>query len=390
MIYIASCYFQNNYGSVLQAYATQKVLEQLGVENRTICYDGISSYINRRKIKYYAARLYRFDAFAAQCRRYSLKFRKKLDKRYAADIVKRETAFRRFIGERFALTEPCDFDGLARLCGGASAVIAGSDQLWLPSNIHAGYFTLSFVPDGVRRISYATSFGVSRIDKKTQKRCKGFLEKFDCISVRENSGERIIEEITGKPCDVVCDPTLLLGEAQWMAIQRGNRIYDEKYIFCYFLGDNKWQREWAAELKRTGDLKVVALIHLDEYIGYDGEYADYTPFDISPGDFVNLIRHAEYVCTDSFHATAFSVIHRKKFFTFRRFCRKHSASTNSRLDSLLSGLGLTNRIIGEEVTSAEAAELPIDYDDISEKIETLKNESIKWLGRAIGVQVADG
>ena len=381
MIYIASCYFQKNYGSALQAYATQKVLEQFGIDNKTICHDGFSAYIKKRKIKYYITRFYKSDAFVAQIKRYSLVFRRKTNKKFAANIDKRERKFDEFTGKYFSLTEPCGFTDLSVLCENAEAVIVGSDQLWLPSNIYADYYTLSFVPDNVKKISYATSFGISELNKKTKEKCS-FLGRFNYISTREETGRILIKSVTDKPCEVVCDPTLLFDEHDWHEMQKENRKYEEEYIFCYFLGNNKWQRKWAKQLKDLTGLKVVSLIHLDEYLKCDLNYADYTPFDIDPADFVNLIRGAEYVCTDSFHATAFSMIFKKKFYTFRRFCKSHSASTNSRLDSLLSKVDLTERIINENTSPLEALKLSIDYVEVDKKLSEFREYSKKWLKKS--------
>ena len=78
---------------------------------------------------------------------------------------------------------------------------------------------------------------------------------------------------------------------------------------------------------------IIALTHLDEFVKSDEGYADETPYDIDPADFLNLIRNAEYVCTDSFHCSVFSILYKRQFFTFRRYNRNTKQSTNSRLDT---------------------------------------------------------
>ena len=103
------------------------------------------------------------------------------------------------------------------------------------------------------------------------------------------------------------------------------------------MGDNPEQREFVKRLAKEKGLKIVALLHLDQFIETDEHYADYTPWDISPDDFVNLVKYAEYVCTDSFHGTVFSIIYSRNFFTFKRFNKKASLSTNTK-NFLLSSL----------------------------------------------------
>lgn len=384
MILIASCYNHRNYGSVLQAYATQKALDNLNIENKTICQSGFTSHINKAKIKYYIRHFYNTDAFVAQLKRYTIKFHAGISKEYAKKTAERKDKFSEFVDNYFSVTDPCSFDYLTELCADATAVIVGSDQLWLPSNIYADYYTLNFAPDNVKKISYATSFGVSKLDSTTINRCKRFLNRFDYISVREKSGKEIVESITSKPCTLVCDPTLLLEEIQWSDIQSKDRIVDEKYIFCYFLGNNRWHREWATALRKITGLKIVTLIHLDEYIKSDDNYADYAPFDINPGDFINLIKNAECICTDSFHATMFSLIYKKTFFSFKRFCEAHSASTNSRLYSILNLVNLPERIINEDVPPENALNLAINYDDVIKTLCVLRNDSIEWLEQSLG------
>ena len=112
--------------------------------------------------------------------------------------------------------------------------------------------------------------------------------------------------------------------------QKALDIVKGKYILCYFLGNNPLHREFAKRLKEVTGCKIIALTHLDEFVKSDEGYADETPYDIDPADFLNLIRNAEYVCTDSFHCSVFSILYKRQFFTFRRYNRNTKQSTNSR------------------------------------------------------------
>lgn len=116
---------------------------------------------------------------------------------------------------------------------------------------------------------------------------------------------------------------------------------------------------------------------------YSDIFADIAPYDVGPSEFINLIQNAEYVCTDSFHATVFSLINNKKFFTFRRFSSKNKMSTNSRVESLLDIVDLKERLLDGKESVEEKLKLEINYDKVNQKIDAFRNESKKWLLDAI-------
>ena len=100
------------------------------------------------------------------------------------------------------------------------AVLVGSDQLWLPGNIAADYYTLNFVPKEVNTIAYSTSFGQSALPSDSAKKATVFLKKIKHIGVREESGQKLVKELAGRSVPVVCDPTLLFTSDEWMSIQK--------------------------------------------------------------------------------------------------------------------------------------------------------------------------
>ena len=149
------------------------------------------------------------------------------------------------------------------------------------------------------------------------------------------------------------------------------------------MGDNPEQREFVKRLAKEKGLKIVALLHLDQFIETDEHYADYTPWNISPADFVNLVKYAEYVCTDSFHGTVFSIIYSRNFFTFKRFNKKASLSTNTRITSLLTRIGLMDRLV-ENVE--ERPDNINDWRKIQECVSDFRNTSGSWLIESINKQ----
>ncbi|MCD7882641.1 MAG: polysaccharide pyruvyl transferase family protein [Lachnospiraceae bacterium] len=264
-----------------------------------------------------------------------------------------------------------------------SAVLVGSDQLWLPGNIAADYYTLNFVPESVNTIAYATSFGQSSLPKDSAEKAKVFLRKIKHIGVREESGQKLVKELVDRDVPVVCDPTLLFTGDEWMSIQREEPIVKEKYIFCYFLGNNPPHREFAKRLKEKTGCKIVALTHLDEFVKSDEGYSDENPYDIDPADFLNLIRNAEYVCTDSFHCSVFSILYRRPFFTFRRYARKTKSSTNSRLDTLFNLVGISGRIMNGDENIEMCLSLTIDFNAVHKRLESVRTDSYGYLVKAL-------
>ncbi|MBR1555558.1 MAG: polysaccharide pyruvyl transferase family protein [Oscillospiraceae bacterium] len=381
---VVSCYFQNNYGSMLQALATQEFLNLQKIPNETINIDGFKKEIHDAKLKYFKSRIFSADVIKDKLGFVRLTAAKKLNRKLGKNIALRHQKFDAFSAKRFHLSKTYASKAeLGKQSENYSAFLVGSDQLWLPSNIAADYYTLNYVPEHVRKIAYATSFGVASLPEKQAEMAKKFLPRIDFLSVREKTGQKLIKELTGLEARLVCDPTLILTRMEWASLIENKRLIQEKYIFCYFLGNNQLSRECAKLLREKTGYKIVALQQMDMYIRSDENFADFAPYETDPADFVNLIRHASFVCTDSFHGTVFSLIHHKRFFSFRRFVKNSTMSTNNRLDSLLSILGLENRIINEPADFKTALSSQIDYEAVEEKLNDFRKDSITFLKESL-------
>lgn len=380
---IVSCYFKHNYGSMLQAFATQQILDNYGIENETINIDENVDFANGKK-KYYLTQITNFTFIKSKLGMIKLKFYKKLKKDLGKNISIRDKKYKEF-EKRFNLTLPYKtYSELTEKCKEYSSVLLGSDQLWLPVNVVADYYTLNWVPDNVNKISLATSFGVSTIPDKYKESYKKFLSRIENLSVREIAGVKLVKELSNRDAKLVCDPTLLLTKDEWMTIQKEERIIKDKYILCYFLGNNIEHRKFAERLREKTGYKIVSLNHADEYVKYSDLFADETPYDIGPAEWINLIRNAEFVCTDSFHGTVFSLINNTKFFTFERYRNKNSkVSTNSRIYSLLEIVDLKERILTGNENVDDVLNYNIDFDKVNNKLAEFRNESKKFLEKAL-------
>jgi hypothetical protein len=380
-IALVTCYFQPNYGSQLQAYATQMLFDKLGIETETICIDGFRKEINQAKYRYFLKHVFDYNVVKEKFGFISHTLAKFTQgSAYKKNLEIRNAMFSNFAHSKFRVSKVYrSKKELASSAMNYAAFLVGSDQLWLPSNIAADYYTLSFVPPNIPTISYSTSFGFTSIESSMQNKASKFLSKIDYLSVREQSGVNIIKKLTGRDATLVCDPTLLFNAGEWMHITPKNRFYKEKYILCYFLGANKEHRDFVQKFKTETGLKVVVLPHIDKYVKKDEVISDFTPYNIGLGEFIQLIRDAEYIFTDSFHCTVFSILFQKIFFTFKRFKQDNSVSTNSRIYSLFEKLHLENRLLSANENIKDILALNINYTSVSKEIEIYRKSSLVFV-----------
>ena len=368
---IVSCYFKYNYGSQLQAYASKKILDNNKIPNETIAIESNRDFSKGKK-KYYLTQIFNFNFIKSKFGMIKLKFDKKINKELGKNIAIRDKKYKEFKKE-FNLSRSCtDYKGLTQLAKEKySDVIVGSDQLWLPVNV---------VADSVNKISYATSFGVSNIPPKYNEEYVKFLKRINHLSVREESGVKLIKDVANLDAKLVCDPTILLTKEEWEEVSTPNRIVEDKYILCYFLVSNILHRKFAEKLRKVTGCKIVSLNHADEYVKYSDQFCDIALYDIGPREWINLVKNADYVCTDSFHCTVFSILFNKIFFDFRRHSSKNKGSTNSRLDSLLNVAGISDeRILTGEENIEQVLKYSIDYDVVNERINKFIEDSNEWL-----------
>lgn len=280
-----------NYGATLQAYALQEYVETLGCSCNVIDHMGWSG---ARTID--ITKLSKDEIL-------KLPYKKKLELGYRK--------FEKFYAEHMHMTER--YPTISSLHGTppqSDLFITGSDQVWNPRDLRKEFY-LDFAPREAIKISYAASIGVSEIPEESREQITSLLGNLDAISVREQVGKSLLEQLTDKPITVNCDPVFLLNEAQWssMSVQVPN--IEEDYLLCYLIYKPKWFNEWAKAMKKATGLKIV-LVGLQ---GYRSVYCDYFVRCAGPREFIWLIEHAKAVATSSFHGTVFSIIFGKPFVT---------------------------------------------------------------------------
>ncbi len=379
---LAINYDYHDYGGMLQAFATQRFLEKHGVDSDAVNFDNVKGDINKRKWYYFLSNILDVSIVKEKSKLIEKRIRQKYNSQLKVNMAERDAAFDEFCSTHFKVSRAfVSWNDMAEASRKEyDAVVVGSDQLWLPSNVKADYYTLNWVPDDVKKIAYATSFGIGKIPNKYKKEYSIYLNRMNYLSARETSGQEIIKELTNKDVPLVNDPALLLDADGWNEIVKAEPLVKDKYVFCYFMGNNPEQRGFVKRLAKEKNLKVVALLHLDQYIATDEEFVDIAPWHVSPADFVNLVKNAECVCTDSFHGTVFSIIYSRPFFTFKRFNKKASLSTNTRITSLLTRLGLMDRLV-LDMDSKQVFD--IDWKKIQSGVSQFRKASSEYLLNAI-------
>lgn len=364
----------HNYGSLLQTYALQKFLFKNGYDNEIILYKE-KNYFKYLKL------LFKFSFLR-------LKFKQTINKiilkifftKISKKLKLRIKSFNNFLNNYLCFSNLIKSrNELIKSTSNYRAIVLGSDQVWHPNNLNMDFFNLLFVPDKIYKIAYAPSFGVSKIPKNQINKTKKYLTRINAISVREKSGQKIIYDLIKKDVNVVCDPTLLLTTDDWNEIKFDKKLIEEDYIFCYFLGDNKLHRQFANKFQSIVGGKIVNLPHLEHFNIADKNFGDYSLYNVSPTDFINLISNSKFVLTDSFHGTVFSIIYQKNFFTFNRFEEGNSNSTNSRISSFLGLLNLEHRRINgyEDPSTLQLNE--ISYENVNTKLNEFIQNSAKFL-----------
>ncbi len=255
--------------------------------------------------------------------------------------------------------------------------ITGSDQVWNDAFSDEGYW-LTFVPEGKYKMSYAPGMLSKPLTDEQKNRYKAALSTFDAISVREESSVNLLKPLTDKPIEWVVDPTLLLNQEEWDKVCAERQI-KEKYVFCYFLGELSIENKDIFEFAKRKGLKVVTMPYLCYTAKEDGDFGDYKIYDAGPSEFLSYIKHAEYVFTDSFHASVFSLIYHRNFFVFDR---KSFKGMNNRIASLTYLFDAQDRYCdSKEKTTLEYIENlpPKDYSKPFPKYEAMKQKSIYFL-----------
>lgn len=263
--------------------------------------------------------------------------------------------------------------------------ICGSDQIWNANfdvvkcdiKNHLAAFAYPH-----QRIAFAASFGTNSIAPGFEEVFQNELSEFKAIAVREDAGKKIVDSVTGKNATVVLDPTLLLNKNEWIAIEKkAEYIHGEKYIVTYFLGGRNQRIQ--SFLQKIAKKENARIINLEIEFIQDGLIEDRDVFLTTPDEFIWLIHHAEYVLTDSFHASVFSIIFQKSFLVYQRIAAEKDNDMSSRIDTLLSKFNLLE--CRDNIDNPTKLPFKPDYSAVDSQLETERKKAINFLKYALEV-----
>ena len=366
----------NNYGSMLQSFATQKMMDEYGIQYELLNYK--KKYTPLFVLKS-IPRLLNKVIWQEKINENQKKRFLKRNPELMSDVKKRSRAYDKFRDSYFnhPVVTFYGYNKLKEESKKYAAFITGSDQLWSPSGLPTNFYNLMFTYEDAVRISYASSFGVKKIPWYQRGRTRKFLDRIQHVSCREESGRKIVKELTRRDVPTVADPTILFNGEEWKELLPSKRVQEGKYIFSYILGTDKKYRNEVLKLSKETGLPVVS-IH--QYVEADLGFGDVSVTGAGPAEFVDLIRNAEYICTDSFHGSVFSILCHRKFVIFNRYSDNSSSSKNTRIDNLCGKLGLSDRRFSGDII--KDAKGDIDYSIIDSKLEDIRQESKEYLEQA--------
>ena len=368
---ITHYYKSLNYGGNLQAYALCKYLNLNGHKAEQIC------FVNTQKRKITFKSIVRFAK-----RKVGKLFFNQNDKFISSDLQLRKNSIFSFNQQRIPHSDVVyNSETIYSAEEKYDVFITGSDQVWHPLAVNDAYL-LKFVKNKPK-ISYAASLAVSELSDSYKQRLKEELKDYLAISVRENNAVDLLKPLEIGEVSVTVDPVFLLDKTEWNELS-SSKIITDKYVFCYFLGDNAEARRVVDCFAKRQGLKIVTMPYLEgKFRSCDRDFGDEKIFEATPNDFLSLIRYAEYVFTDSFHALSFSLIFEKQFFVFNR---TKTGMMNSRIYSLLSLVSLEERFFDKEIENfAKKIEnfSNINYANDFLKLEELKDYSKNFLTESL-------
>ncbi len=340
----------DNYGNKYQNYAVERLLSKYGevttysLENLYCASSdsakrGILQKLNPSYIKKVlrARMMYRFDYNATDTSIIqSLLYVNKNKKKIIRLKEERSRRFREFSKKYLHISDvQLNYENSVdeNWIQSVDYFFCGSDQIWNPSYATTSKVAFcSFAPE--KTVAIAPSFGVSEIPQYRKDEYSSYLKKIYKLSVRENVGRDIIKNLSGRDVEVLLDPTMALNVSEWRKIvKKPDVIMPEHYIVCYFLGQiDKVYRKKINEFAEKIGLPLVML--------FDITSEEYYTFD--PAEVLYTINNADFVLTDSFHGSVFSILFHRNFYVFGR--NEGGASMNSRVETLLEKFQLTDRM----------------------------------------------
>lgn len=352
-IKIITCHDVYNAGASLQAYALSTYLKNLGHRVENIDYKPY--YLKHYEL--WGVRNPKYDKPVLREMYNILKLPIRIKERFS----KRKKAFDWFTKEYLTVTSRTfqSNEELKNARINADVFLAGSDQIWntVFQNGRDPAFYLDFVRTNAVRASYAASFATDALEEEYQEKIISWIQKLDFVSVREKTGLDILQQLHIDNACQVLDPVFLLSREEWESLLN-KEIPGESYVLLYDFDNNEELNEKAKLLANENGWKIYSI--------FPNKVCDRCFYHEGPLEFLSLIKNAEMVLSNSFHATAFSIIFEKQFLVYDR-----KDKINTRMRDILETLEIT---MGKE---------PIDYKKVNVLLKKQVENSKKYIDRVL-------
>lgn len=369
-VLLTTVFSGNNYGSSLQALAGKLVLRELGYDCQLV---GMKSLVKGRDIRLKKlatiicrSLILRSSRSANALSTYQVSYNKTL----IGDSVSRFAQFT----SNFLQPNYLSWRGMKKAAKDSMACFAGSDQIWNSSTMYVDpMYYLRFAP-AYKRVALAPSFGRDFVADYNVEKMSKWIGEFASLSVREDSGVKLIKEMTGRDAINLVDPTLMVDGETWKK-NLGVEDKSANYILAYFLDKPSDSARIAiSELKESLGCEVIAIPYQFDKMDY---YDKVVP--TGPIEFLDLINNAKCVLTDSFHGTAFSINLHTPFYVFaREYGTAHSQ--NSRIESILKKMNMQNRFEPNEVSQEYNQ---VDFYNSDEVLKAERKKAREYLKSAL-------
>ena len=372
----------NNYGAELQAFATFRKLQLMGYNAEIINYlyykdwryidskmsRSFNSMSIKGKIIYFAK--YRVASFVLN----------KILPLICKDVKQRIANFNSFHQHNTRFSKL--YKSMKDLYTDTpiyDVYMVGSDQVWNPNaSSSIEHYFLTFAPHSALTVSYASSFGVSKIENNSiANLIKLGLSSIKTISVRVSSGVNLVKELTGRTAQLVCDPTLLLNKSEWTMFMKPVSNMPQRYVLIYQLSESDAIVKLATRIGKQEQIPVYRICKRAFKVKKDKGVVNI--LNAGPSEFLSLITNASFIITNSFHGTAFSINFDVPFYTVVSAKKKN----NNRMESLLDYVGLGKRIVKDDVDITNLPIVGYDVNATQLKLKSFRLESEKFLEDAL-------
>lgn len=352
-----------NFGNRLQNYALQQYIEEL-------CNSEIQTIINTTN---YSPKIKLTKRIKPSNILKKINYIIKFKILYKNKLKERNAKFLEFSKNIKETTYSISNRNIDNRCQEFDKVVIGSDQVWSPFFYRLSEIDFGMFLEKEKVVSYSASIGADYIPENYVDLFKRGISNVSMISVRENSGKKVLEELTNrKDINVLIDPTMLLDIEEWQKIEKKpEHLKNKKYILNYFLGKiSKKRKKEIEKIAKEYECEIINI--LDEKDPY---YAS------GPSEFLYLERNAFLICTDSFHSCVFAILFDTPFIVFNR--EDKTVNMNSRIETLLSKFLLDNRYYKGEISKEL---LKADYKEAHKILEDEREKSLNFLKKALEIE----